>query len=388
MSRLDPNWSFLFITATPLSPVQGSGTYVGIATLKSALEKLGHSVQILAPWFWSGNFVVRRYFFNRFLPDKIRVLCKIRHFDFIIGFDCDGFLWAWRRKISTDFSSIPYVVSVKGVLADEAKQEKGFIHWLLQLQAQWERRNVQNADLILVTSQYCQRIVEKEYQVPSSKIRVVPELIHIERWEEMLKNRSQTPIFSRTLHPAPRTPHSVIVLTVCRMYPRKNLGLLLRAWFRVIKRYPNAQLRIVGTGQEYGRWRKLAEEFQLDDSVIFLGDQTQEELAKEYRNCDLFCLPSLQEGFGIVFLEAMIAAKPIVATTAAAIPEVVHHNEQGFLVAPDSESELAEALLRLIESPELRQRFGEAGRERVRQFDALRVAEQFLSSIAKVQALK
>ena len=285
-------------------------------------------------------------------------MCDRDHFDTIIGFDCDGF---YR------FPSIPYIVSIKGVLADEAKQEKGWIRWMLKLQARWEAQNVQQADLVIATSQYSKKVIVENYRVDPNKIFILPELIDVQSWEELLtiSNRGQAPI-------------SATVLSVCRMYPRKNLGLLLQAWVQVREKDRNAQLRIVGTGQEYKRWRKLAEKLRLQDSVLFLGDRSHEELAEEYKNCDIFCLPSRQEGFGIVFLEAMVAGKPIVAACAAAVPEVVREGKEGFLVSPDDPAQLASALLELIQSPELRSRMGQSARLYVKKYDAIEVAKQFV----------
>ena len=154
--------NFLFLTATPLNSIQGSGTYVGINTLKNALRKLGHAVEILAPDFWCPNFVLRRYLFNCFLPAKIcRTSCAPPHsalspkggegkgegefFDIVVGFDCDGY----RLK-----TSAPYIVCIKGVLADEAKQEKGIVRRLLYLQAKWEMKNAKKAGIVVATSQH------------------------------------------------------------------------------------------------------------------------------------------------------------------------------------------------------------------------------------------
>jgi len=103
-------------------------------------------------------------------------------------------------------------------------------------------------------------------------------------------------------------------------------------------------------------------------------------LAREYNQCDVFCLPSVQEGFGIVFLEAITAGKSIVAARAAAVPEVVKH---GLLAEPDDENSLAEAIEGLYLEPELRESLGEAGREFVKQFDAPVVAKLFLDEIQR-----
>ena len=99
----------------------------------------------------------------------------------------------------------------------------------------------------------------------------------------------------------------------------------------------------------------------------------------EYNRADLFCLPSVQEGFGIVLLEAMAAGKPIVASRAAAIPEVAPH---AVLVEPDSPEALAAAIEALYRSPETRAALGAAGAQWVEQFDAPRVARRFLEAVA------
>ena len=100
-----------------------------------------------------------------------------------------------------------------------------------------------------------------------------------------------------------------------------------------------------------------------------------------YADADLFCLPSLQEGFGIVFLEAMAAGLPVVAGDAAAVPEVVDDGTTGLLVDPRDPAAVAGALLRLLDDADLRRSMGRAGRERVRAYGWLRVARRFLDAV-------
>ena len=104
-------------------------------------------------------------------------------------------------------------------------------------------------------------------------------------------------------------------------------------------------------------------------------------LAEEYNRCEVFCLPSVQEGFGIVLLEAMAAGKPIVAARAAAIPEVVRN---GILVEPDNPEALAEAIGRLYGDSELRRSLGALGLQDVERFGMNPVASLFLAEIARV----
>jgi glycosyltransferase involved in cell wall biosynthesis len=92
-------------------------------------------------------------------------------------------------------------------------------------------------------------------------------------------------------------------------------------------------------------------------------------------------LPSHQEGFGIVFLEAMAAGKPIVAVKAAATPEVVRH---GVLVEPENPEALACGIASLYRDPSLRSSLAAAGSRDVEQSDVHHVARLFLSEVSKV----
>jgi glycosyltransferase involved in cell wall biosynthesis len=165
------------------------------------------------------------------------------------------------------------------------------------------------------------------------------------------------------------------------MYPRKRVEDLLTAAALLRARIPDLHVRIVGRGPRWDALIRLHAELGLGPSAALLGDVTLERLAEEYVNADVFCLPSVQEGFGIVFLEAMAAGLPVVACRAAAIPEVVADGTTGLLTAPRDPGALAAALEHLLRDPERAQRLGREGRRRVGEFTPRRVAEQFLNAV-------
>ena len=120
-----------------------------------------------------------------------------------------------------------------------------------------------------------------------------------------------------------------------------------------------------------------------------LGDVSLGQLAEEYVSADVFCLPSVQEGFGIVFLEAMAARLPVVACRVAAIPEVVSDGLTGVLVAPRDPAALAGALESLLEDATRATRLGLAGRQRAEGFTPRHVADRFVEAVrSKIGSLR
>jgi glycosyltransferase involved in cell wall biosynthesis len=285
----------------------------------------------------------------------------------VLGVDLDGFLWARRRRL-------PFAASLKGIIADELRNERGWVRVLLGVQARWERLNTRRADLVMVTSRYCAEVAAAEYGVAPERLAVVPESIDLDRWDaDFLR--------------APRRPRAgPVVLAVARMYPRKRLADLLRAAAILRAGIPGALVRIVGQGPEYAALERLHRELGLGASVALLGDVSRERLAEEYVNADLFCLPSVQEGFGIVFLEAMAAGLAVVACRAAAVPEVVLDGVTGVLVPPRDPEALASALAALLRDRERARALGDEGRRRVAAYRADRVAERFLDAVESIMS--
>jgi len=145
----------------------------------------------------------------------------------------------------------------------------------------------------------------------------------------------------------------------------KGQTYLVQAWPSVLKREPRALLLLVGDGPEERLLRSRAAELGLGGSVRFLG--FRQDIPSLLALAEALVLPSLNEGFGLVLLEAMAMGKPVVASAVGGIPEVVLDGRTGLLVPPADPEALAVAILRLLEDPRAAQRLGEAGRERARE---------------------
>ncbi|MGQ9927622.1 MAG: glycosyltransferase family 4 protein [Chloroflexaceae bacterium] len=340
---------------------EGSGTAAAIGGLGRALQARGHQVTRIAPLKpWPASLTARRLLFNLQAPALLRAL----GYDLIVGFDIDGFLVA-------DRAPAPYVCSIKGVIAEELLHERGAVRWQLRALSRLERLNARRAPLVLTTSEYCRSRIGYHYGVPASNVRLVPEGIDLPLWRRLLDAAG-----------AP-APEGRVILCVARQYPRKRIADLLRAFALLRSSFPDARLVIVGDGPEHARLRALAAALRLGVTVTFTGALPDDAtVAAWYRRASIFCLPSVQEGFGIVFLEAMAAGLPIVATTAAAVPEVVPEGQAGLLVPPGDVHALAAALAELLEQPALRANLGAYGQEYVRRYDWARVAEGFCAAVA------
>ena len=346
-----------FITSTPLDVRRGSGTFAGIAGLRAALQDLDVEVDLAAPRLHLPVYTLERIAFNETLRYRTQGA-----WDATAGFDLDGYRVAGRE-------GCPHIAALKGVIADEMRYESGWTRATMAVQARFEALHAQRANAVLATSLYSAEAARALYglaQLP----RIVPELIDLAAWRSLLR-----------ANPAEADPARFTVLSVCRFYPRKRLHILLAAAAQLRGRIQRLSVRIVGNGPEGARLRALRRELHLEDTVQFLGDVSRQQLGSEYNRADLFCLPSVQEGFGVVFLEAMAAARPIVAVRAAAVPEVV---PQGLLVEPDNAAALAAGIESLHRSPDLRAELATAGSLRVEQFDAPRVARMFLDEVGRL----
>lgn len=164
-----------------------------------------------------------------------------------------------------------------------------------------------------------------------------------------------------------------VLLCIARLDPQKGLRYLIEALPALVEQFPRVAALFVGGGPQAAQASllELAEARQVRSHVHFLG--VQADVRPYLEMCDLFVLPSLYEGMGIVLVEAMAMERACVATRATAVPEVVADEESGLLVAPANPSELASAIARLLRDPALRSRMGAAGRRiALERFDVVR----------------
>jgi glycosyltransferase involved in cell wall biosynthesis len=165
-----------------------------------------------------------------------------------------------------------------------------------------------------------------------------------------------------------------LVCIASRLFRWKGHHDLVEAFGLVRREMADARLLIVGEDDPRanpggGSYRAELDErigaLGLRSSVVFTGFRT--DVARLIAASDVFCQPSAEEPFGMVYLEAMAMRRPVVAYASGGAPEVVREGETGLLVERGDTAGLARALLRLFRDPELRARLGEAGRRRVEQ---------------------
>ncbi len=149
-----------------------------------------------------------------------------------------------------------------------------------------------------------------------------------------------------------------------RINPVKSIDTLLEA-FMILSKSENKDmsLLIVGEGETRNKLKNLSISLGIMQEVYFLGSRN--DVPQILSTLDIFVLPSKSEGMPMVILEAMAAGLPVVATNVGGTPEVVIDGETGFLVPPGDPQALADVIKKLMDDPELRRKFGKAGRERV-----------------------
>jgi len=184
-------------------------------------------------------------------------------------------------------------------------------------------------------------------------------------------------------------PETLTILYLGRLEKRKGIVDLFEAIPQVFSQVPHVRFVIAGAdnsrrdgfyarhGMEYSHYfRQKYPAYQT--TVEFTGEVSDERLHQLYQSCDLFVAPSLYESFGLIYLEAMNYAKPVIGCQAGGIPEVVAGGENGLLVEPAAPTALAEAMISLLKSPQKLRDMGLAGRARLlEKFTYLQMAQAF-----------
>lgn len=221
------------------------------------------------------------------------------------------------------------------------------------------RRALRHANLVLAPSRDTAEHVALEQGVARDRIRILP-------W-------ALDPEFEALLAPGTRTapprefPAGRVILTVGRWLATeryKGMDTLITALPRLLTRWPELQLVLVGTGDDRAWLEDLTEKNGVLRHVHFLTGLNYSELAACYIACEIFALPSRGEGFGLVYLEAMACGKPVIGGAHGGAPEIIEDGVTGYVVPHGDPIYLATSIEALLADPPHAKEMGARGRRR------------------------
>ncbi|MBI3680140.1 MAG: glycosyltransferase family 4 protein [Acidobacteria bacterium] len=288
--------------------------------------------------------------------------------------DLDSLIRRYRPRLLhlqfTPFlSPFPWIARLRGVrrivFTDQASRPEGYT---ARAPAVWKRlagrRINQPLSLVIAVSEYNRRALMES-------TLIAPDRVHrIYNGADLARASSQPggDAFRRR-HGIPMD--RVLVTQVCWMIPEKGVADLLQAARLAIQQEPGLHFALIGEGKHRAEYTEQAIQLGIQDHVTWTG-LVQDPMGEgAFAATDISCQASRwEEAFGFVIAEAMACGKPLVATRAGGIPEVVLDGTTGLLVERRNPAALAGRIVELARDPALRARLGEAGRERAHaQFD-------------------
>lgn len=244
--------------------------------------------------------------------------------------------WA---KVLSDWTDIPFGVTTHryDLLNDPISIDKA-------------RRLFMQSHLLVTISEWNKHFMLQKYGIDSDKIRVIHCGVDVDRFKPLDPIKIQGK--SR-------------LLNVGRLVPAKGQDILLHALAKVRAECVEFDMVIIGSGDIEDKLMRLSRELQLDDSVKFVGAQSQSYVVNSLKNADIFVLSSISEGLPIVCMEAMSSGVLMIATRINGVPELVQDGVNGFLVEPEDVNGLADAIIWAIRNWEPVGNIRTAAREKI-----------------------
>jgi glycosyltransferase involved in cell wall biosynthesis len=265
---------------------------------------------------------------------------------------------------------VPYVVYTDGTMEMEVVDERYPLSHLYASEAEKKIRKklelelYQNANAVLTFSEFVRQSVIMDYGIEENKVSVV-----------YAGNN-----FNEVTYSEEKDYDNKTILFIGRDFYRKGGLTLIKAFKNVKRKIKDAKLIIVGSDsrlQTPNRIKTLHDflglksndsEEKSEEGIIFKGNLPHNELADIFKEASIFVMPSIQENFGLVYLEAMSHKIPCIGSNVDATPEIIEDGSTGYLIEPNNHEELAEKIIMLMEDENLMKEMGIKGRKRVEKY--------------------
>lgn len=258
----------------------------------------------------------------------------------------------WIAWLIKKLHRLPYVCYVHGEEANYAKSSRE-LGWMM-------RRVLRGASYIIANSRNTQSLLERDWELPADKIRLLHPGVDAQRFVPADRNAEVRQRLGWGARP--------VVLTVGRLERRKGHDMMIEAVARLRNQMPDVLYCIIGEGVERARLEQLVAQHGAQDVVEFRGEPDDRELILCYQQCDLFVLANRQvdqdiEGFGMVLVEAQACGKPVIAGDSGGTAETMRVGETGLILDCTTPDRLVEVIPQLLRNEPRRQQMGGAGRQ-------------------------
>ena len=249
-------------------------------------------------------------------------------------------------------SGVGYCVATQHFISPNRDRQTGIKKWLTSRVHRWVNHHI---DQHVAISRAVQQAMIARGDVDKTDISVVLNGI-VDPALEISRMPSEVRAEFRMAGDDP------LIVCAARLEPEKGIDQLIDVMQAVCKKHLNAKCILAGDGNLKPQLQAIIDKTNLQKNVLLVGFRS--DVLSLLRAADVIVLPSAAEPFGLVVVEAMALARPVVAMNCGGPAEIVDHEQTGLLVSPGQQNQLAIALNRLIENPEERKMFGGNGRRR------------------------
>jgi len=290
--------------------------------------------------FFSQYFALARFFKKKIKEEKIDVLISTGGESFLLSLFSTkkNFLHIAFHYGSNFIKKKDLLLNIKDIFLKPGR-------WIWRLDYCLEREILKRADFVYCVSNTQKKMISKEWKISEKKMRVVYPGVDVKKFS--LSNFEEKRI-----------------IYCGGLLPNKGINILFSALPLIIKKHANLVVDILGDGnwQEYKRKARV---LGIDKNIVYHGHVEHDKISHYFQKAYLLVAPTKHESFGLALIEAMASGLPVVSTFETVVPEVVQDKITGFLVPWADHKKLAEAIIFLLDSPEIAKKMGRAGRMQV-----------------------
>jgi glycosyltransferase involved in cell wall biosynthesis len=325
-----------------------------------------------------GNITVHRCGFGRPLDKYLLPATAVWRALMVGGYRYEGVIWSFLASYN-GFAALVYtwlrprarlfLTLQEGDPLEYYARRTGIFYGL-------HRRIFQRANQVQAISHFLADWATKMGH--TGNVEVIPNGVEVARFAKRISSEER----ERFRASYGYADEDIVMVTVSRLAKKNAVNDIVQSLVFLPSNY---KLLIAGDGEDRGMLGQMVNDLGVKDRVTFLGTKSQDELPSILQSTDMFCRPSLSEGLGISFLEAMAAGTPIIATPVGGIPDFLHDGETGIFCQPHDPESIARAAIRIETEPGLREKLIRQGSELVQaEYDWNKIAMRLETLLLRV----